>query len=226
MRVLIFGDSIAHGEYDSQGGWADRLKAFYFERQMASGVDDTEAISLFNVSIPGELVRPLSMRLPRETVARRSAWGRESEFAYVFAVGLNDTFVDDNGRPLSTPQQFMQDLEDLLAVAELFSSRLLFVGLTPVEDGDGRVQNYSCDRIWQFELILRMFVKKHNLPFVGLFEKLRKYNKEEYIFADGLHPNDEGHRLIFDRVRPKLHKLLVSIDNSYTFKDHTPPKNK
>jgi lysophospholipase L1-like esterase len=226
MRVLIFGDSIAYGEYDSQGGWADRLKAFYFEQHVASGNNNTEAISLFNVSMPGELVKPLSMRLPRETVARRSTWGRETEFAYVFAVGLNDTFVDDVGTPLSTPQKFMQDLEDLLAVALLFSSNILFIGLTPVEDGDERVQNYSCDRIWQFELILRMFVKKHSLPFVGLFEKLRQHNKEEYIFVDGLHPNDEGHRLIFDRVRPKLRKLLTAADGAYTLKDHLPPKNK
>jgi lysophospholipase L1-like esterase len=225
MRVLVFGDSIAYGEYDSQGGWADRLKAFYFEKHVASGVEDAEAHSIFNVSIPGELVRPLTMRLPRETVTRRSVWGHESSFAFVFAVGLNDTFVDDDGAPLSSPQQFMQDLEDLLAVARLFSQHILFVGMTPVDDSDARVQNYNCDRIWQFELTLRLFVQKYSLPFVGLYEKLRQYNKEEYVFTDGLHPNDEGHRLIFDRVKPKLHKLLNATDPP-ALKNPQPSKRK
>src|SRR5882757_7384567 len=150
MRVLIFGDSIAYGEYDSQGGWADRLKTFYFGRHLTGdGLDMAASPSIYNLSMPGELIRHMALRLPHETVARRDAWEDKTEFAFIFAAGLNDTLVDDNGQPISSTQQFTQDLEELLAVALLFSQRILFVGLTPVEDSDQRIQNYTCDRIWQ-----------------------------------------------------------------------------
>jgi lysophospholipase L1-like esterase len=228
MRVLIFGDSIAYGAYDSQGGWADRLKVTYLERHMAvAGFDTSELPSIYNLSMPGELVRRLIWRLPHETVARRDVWGEETDIAFVFAVGLNDTLIDDNGKPSSTPEQFTKGLEELLAVAQLFSKKILFVGLTPVEDDDPRVQNYTCERIWQFELALRAFTKKHKLPSVRLFEKFMQSNDEEFMFSDGLHPSDEGHRIIYERVEPKLRKLLDDYTGTlYDLKNQASPKNK
>ncbi|MET0779621.1 MAG: GDSL-type esterase/lipase family protein, partial [Candidatus Saccharimonadales bacterium] len=169
----------------------------------------------------------LVWRLPHETVARRDVWGAETDIAFVFAVGLNDTLIDDSGQPQGSPDDFIKGLEELLAVARLFSDRILFVGLTPVEDDDPRVQNYTCKRIWQFELALRKFIRKHKLPCVSLFEKFQEYGKEEFMFVDGLHPNDEGHRIIYESVVPKLRRLLsAAADNSYHVKDHVPSKKK
>jgi lysophospholipase L1-like esterase len=228
MRVLIFGDSIAYGAYDSQGGWADRLRIFFLERHRALAKFDVgELPTIYNLSMPGEQVRRLVWRLPHETVARRDVWGEETDIALVFAVGLNDTMTDDSGEPISSPEQFTQGLEELLAVAQLFSQKILFVGLTPVDDKDPLVQNYNSERIWQFELALRAFTKKHKLAFATVFEKLQEHSDGHPLLADGLHPNDDGHRIIYETVSTRLRRLLkVGASDLYGHKNQTSLKNK
>jgi lysophospholipase L1-like esterase len=151
----------------------------------------------------------LTTRLPKEVVARRSLWEEETDFAFVFAIGVNDSLITDDGDFFSTPAQYAQDLQELYDTAKLFSNRMLFVGLTPVEDDNPRNQYYTSSRIWEFEEVLREFVRGHSIPFVKLYEKFQECMKEEFLFSNGLHPNDEGHRIIYDRVAPELKKLLA-----------------
>ena len=50
---------------------------------------------------------------------------------------------------------------------------------------------------------------EQKLPFVPVFETFQaKMAAGENLLADGLHPNDAGHELIFQLVRPELDKLL------------------
>jgi lysophospholipase L1-like esterase len=142
-------------------------------------------------------------------VVRRSPWEEATEFVLVFAAGINDSLTYDTGKHFSSLERYIQDLEDLLAVARLFSDKLLFIGLTPVDDENPRTRNYHTERIWQFEQVLRRFTQNHALPFVPLFEKLQARMHEEYVFIDGLHPSDEGHQLIYEQVLPVLQSLAV-----------------
>lgn len=205
MRVLVFGDSIAYGEYDSQGGWVDRLKTAYVAYRNVHLDDDVPFI--YNLSVHGEVTRHLTTRLPHEVVSRRSPWEEVTEFVLVFAAGLNDSLTNDNGEHFSSVDQYVADLEDLYAVARLFAQKMLFVGLTPVADDNPRMRNYHTDRIWAFEQALRGFIHTHGLPFVPLFERFQACVEEEYLFSDGLHPSDEGHRLIYEQVAPALQNL-------------------
>jgi lysophospholipase L1-like esterase len=207
MRVLVFGDSIAYGKYDSQGGWVDRLKTTYSDRQLARLEDDLP--SVYNLGVEGETTRRLTARLPREVVTRRNYWEEDTEFAFVFAIGINDSLITDDGDFFSSPEQYAHDLQELYDTAQLFCKKLLFIGLTPVEDDHPRNHYYDTNRVWEFEQVLRNFVREHSLPIVQLFEKFEKCKKEEFLYANGLHPNDEGHRIIYDAVSPELRKLLA-----------------
>ena len=208
MRVLIFGDSITYGKYDSQGGWVDRLKTTYMDRQLTRLEDDLP--SIYNLGVEGETTRRLTARLPREVVTRRNNWEEDTDFAIVFAIGINDSLITDDGDFFSSPEQYVHDLQELLDTAKLFCKRLLFVGLTPVEDDNPRNRYYSSNRVWEFEQALRSFVQEQALPFVRVFERFDHGKEEEFLYANGLHPNDEGHRLIYDAVEPELRKLLAS----------------
>lgn len=207
MRVLVFGDSIAYGEYDSMGGWADRLKASFLEDRSARLDDELPVV--YNLGIHGEVTRHLTFRIGPEIAARRSPWEEPTDFVLVFAGCINDSLTYDDGTHYSSPEQYKQELDNLLAVARLFSERLLFVGMTPIDDENSRTRNYSNERIWQFETILRGFARSHALPFVPLFEKMRAHMREEVVFADGLHPSDEGHRLIYEEIMPALSMLAA-----------------
>jgi len=206
MRVLIFGDSIAYGKYDSQGGWVDRLKTAYADRQLATLED--ELPSIYNLGVEGETTRRLTARLPREVVTRRNNWEEDTDFALVFAIGINDSLITENGDFFSSPEQYLRDLQELYDTAVLFCKKLLFVGLTPVEDDNPRNRYYKTERVWQFEQALRDFVHRQSLPMVRLFERFDHGKEEEFLYANGLHPNDEGHRIIYDAVEPELTKLI------------------
>jgi lysophospholipase L1-like esterase len=208
MRVLVFGDSIVYGKYDSQGGWVDRLKTVYADRQLADPGEDTP--SVYNLGVEGETTRRLTARLPREVVTRRNHWEDETDFAFVFAIGINDSLITDNGDFFSSPEQYRHDLYELYDTAKLFCRKLLFVGLTPVEDDNPRNQYYRSARVWEFEQVLRDVAREKSLPMVRLFERFDHGKEEEFLYANGLHPNDEGHRLIYDAVEPELQKLLAA----------------
>ena len=61
-----------------------------------------------------------------------------------------------------------------------------------------------------FDKVMQKTAAKYNCPYVGLFNPLMKAQKEgKRLFADGLHPNNAGHELIFQLVRPELDKLLA-----------------
>ena len=207
MRVLVFGDSIVYGKYDSQGGWVDRLKTAYADLQLDKPEEDLP--SIYNLGVEGETTRRLTARLPREVVTRRNHWEDDTEFAFVFAIGINDSLVTDDGDFFSSPEQYAHDLQELYDTATLFAKKLLFIGLTPVEDDNPRNQYYHSNRVWEFEQALRNFVHEKSLPMVHLFERFDHGKEEEFLYANGLHPNDEGHRLIYDAVVPELRKLLV-----------------
>ena len=203
MRILVFGDSIAYGEYDSQGGWATRLYLDFLNRQAEDM--DTEHPFIFNLSIGGETPAGITKRLAAEVEARR--WGEE-EFALVFAVGINDARMLDDFT-VSSPDRFRQDLEKLYDSAKKYARKMLFVGLTPVEDLNMPDGSFRSARIRKFDLALRDFAEAKRVRYVPLFETFAKKMEEGHILTlDGLHPNDEGHRLIYVRVRPALEDLI------------------
>ena len=67
-RILIFGDSIVYGAWDSEGGWVDRLKRdahkLYFDTK-----GETK-IQILNCGIGGETSRGLLKRVEQEILSR------------------------------------------------------------------------------------------------------------------------------------------------------------
>lgn len=53
MRILIFGDSITYGAWDSEGGWADRLKRWAHQHYLANGTK----LQVINLGIGAILAR-------------------------------------------------------------------------------------------------------------------------------------------------------------------------
>ncbi len=49
MQILIFGDSIAHGIWDNNGGWVARLRKFINSKLM----DDDFYCLLYNLGVDG-----------------------------------------------------------------------------------------------------------------------------------------------------------------------------
>lgn len=205
MRVLIFGDSITQGFWDIDGGWVNRIRKYYDQQMIDNTNNDPPTI--FNLGVSGDSSDDVLARFESETKAR----ARE-ELAFVIAVGVNDARTKA-GVNYSDTNRYKQNLGEILKLARQHSSKILFVGLTPcVEERSNPVSwgdtGYTNSRIKEFDNALREFCNENQVPFVEVFEPFAKAESESELLPDSLHPNDKGHQIIADLVKPKLEVLV------------------
>jgi lysophospholipase L1-like esterase len=207
MRILVFGDSIAQGYYDTEsGGWANLLFKDYLKQNIHSTSELTE---FYNVSVSGNNTKQLTSRLDNEITARK--WG-DDPIILIFAIGINDTFLE-NGIAVSRPDNYKKDIEKLYEIASKYTDKMIFVGLTSVDEkeSDPWVFNtgnselsWMNNRIQAFDTKLKEFTNENHITFVEIFNDFMKQQQAEQLLADGLHPNSKGHQFIYERVKSAL----------------------
>jgi lysophospholipase L1-like esterase len=207
MRVLVFGDSIAQGFWDNEGGWVNRLRKFY-DKQMIGG-EDNDPPTIFNLGVSGNSSEDIVMRFENEVKARNN----DGWTTIVIAVGVNDARTKA-GKNFTDIAKYIENLGELLKMAIELAGSVLFVGLTPcVEERSNPVSwgdtSYTNERIMEFDKALQDFCKQHNAPFVNIFEPFSEQQQKTELLPDGLHPNNAGHELIYQLVKPKLEEQLT-----------------
>ena len=91
-------------------------------------------------------------------------------------------------------------------MAKKFSSKIIFVGLTSVDETKttpipwNTDKSYKNEYIKKFNDILSKFCKEKKIYFIEIFEKLIERDYQN-LLEDGLHPNSEGHKKVFEIVR-------------------------
>jgi len=115
MIVFIFGDIITQGLWDSEGGWADRIKAFVQNEELKSGIKNYHEV--YNLDIDGNTTKNIIDRFEAETKVR--FWPNE-EYAFIFAIGTNDTLHRNNQEPESTPESYKSELNKPVELAKKY----------------------------------------------------------------------------------------------------------
>lgn len=202
MRVLVFGDSITQGLWDSEGGWVARVRKQYDKVQLEDLSRDEP--SIFNLGVSGDTTKDVVNRFDSETNARK----RRHKLAFVFAVGVNDICFE---KSQTTLEETKNNLKTLIKKAKEHSTKIMFVGLTPV------VESRTTPVVWgnffyrnrdilSLDGIIRELCSEHDVTYVPIFQSIE--NQAEALLPDGLHPDDIGHEMIANLVRPELDKLL------------------
>lgn len=206
MRVLVFGASSAQGYWDSQGGWVDRLKRYYFDLKLKNLPADQPGI--MNLGVSDDTTGHILKRLEPEAVARENAKG----VSFIFQVGSNNA-AELDGKLRSTTEEYKKELEQIIEKARQFSDKILVVGFPAVDE------TRTCPLPWATNMYFKNanvrvyedaaaeLCRELDVPFVPLHEQFRK-SEQDLHAHDGLHPNDAGHQLIFELVQPELDKLL------------------
>lgn len=164
------------------------------------------------MGVSGDTTTDLIKRFQNEVKAR---WPQSNELALVFSIGTNNAYVGNDGSESSQPDKYRYELIDLVEKARRFTDKIMFVGLTPCDDKRTNPVfwapiNYKTDRIKLFEDVAREFCREQGIPHVAVYETfMDKAAMGIDLFADGLHPNDLGHQLIYETVLPELDKLLA-----------------
>lgn len=212
-QILVFGDSITDGAFDPSGGWADRLKQHFMAKNMQGDVVQDENDWVYNLGISGNLTDDVQERIETESIARKvDRENRKSIF--VFAIGINDSCRkgDDNPLPRSNEEKFVQNYNKLIDLARRYTNKIICVGLTPVDEKQTTpIYNlywYKNDRISQFDKLIRELATKSRAEFVDVHKAYLSQPDFKELLIDGLHPNEAGHRIIFNLVKPIVEQAL------------------
>lgn len=200
MNVLIFGDSITWGAYDpEQGGWATRLRNYFESEDSPPCYREAGDVLIYNLGISGDTTVDLLNRIEVEAKSRKPN-------LIIFAIGINDAqFIHSTNGLRVSLDEFQQNLAKLLAIAKKFTNKIIFIGLTRVNESKTNPIPWKTDKSYTNENIARLdnaiekFCENNKLKFVPMDNVLQN----EDLF-DGLHPNAEGHTKIFERMKSEI----------------------
>jgi acyl-CoA thioesterase-1 len=203
MRVLVFGDSIAYGAWDTEGGWVERLKKKAHQTTVESA--GNKKIQILNMGIGGDSSSKVLARMAAEIESRRSnSW----PFVFVFTFGANDERSINNEAETAL-EQFEKNVQAIITLAKQYSDKILFVGIPPLSQPTIilKGQEYSDNRIQEYEEHMIKILESEKIPFVPIRNTFKQTADNLYSY-DGLHPNNKGHELIANAVEPQLFNLL------------------
>ena len=205
-RILIFGDSIVYGAWDrgKEGGWVQRLRKFLDEKHF---IEPDFEYSVYNLGVSGNTIGELLERFEFETKQRLE---EGEEIIIIFQIGINDSqFVISENKLRTSPEKFKENIQNLIKVAKIFTQKIIFVGLTLVDESKTTPIPWNPNKIYKNENIkrnneiIKSVCKENNIYFIEIFDKWLKSDYKN-LLEDGLHPNSQGHQKIFEIVKDFL----------------------
>ena len=203
MRYILFGDSIGFGVGDYQnGGWATQLRLFIDHEQKSK--DHT----LINLSISGDTSSGLLARMEQEARLRMRQHNPR-EFTFLIAIGTNDSRINkanltDNISPIA----FEQNIEKLIKITQKLDVGLVLIGILPVDKTFTlpykEEKYYQLENLWEYNQIIKNVANRFKIMFIDMYDEWLQRKDFPALFADGLHPNTEGHKMIFEKVLSEL----------------------
>ncbi len=197
-NILIFGDSITYGVYDEElGGFVNRLK-LDLER------DYKHYYNVYNLGVPGSNTNDLLNRFENECKARLDD---TLKTIIIFFIGINDSSYKNGGQNIKIGD-YKNNISMLINKAKMFSNKIMFLGLTNVDESKTTPVNwdnnlyYYNDSIRVYDDVLKETCEKENALYLDLSDAVTKGE-----LSDGLHPNANGHK----KIEKKIIKVLKEI---------------
>ncbi len=214
MRIFIFGDSIAQGFFDNQGGWAQRLANYFHQKTLKSmNEDNVNWVEVHCLGVSGDDAVGIESRIENEIMARRI--GEDNLELVIIAVGANDSLLKNNEAVVDV-YEFQKRIEKLTEKAKKISENVVLVGLTAVDEILTNPWKFSSTgkqwinvRMNLFEDTIKQCSITHDVSFIPIHDDFLAHLKSgKSLLSDGLHPNTDGHVLIYSTIQPKIEELI------------------
>jgi lysophospholipase L1-like esterase len=198
---FVFGDSITYGAWDiAEGGWAQRL------RNYMDSVHDHRS-HFFSLGIPGETTAGLLERFEHEVAVRMRD---DSEYTVVFAYGANDVArYRETLTQVTSPTDFAHNIKAMITLARQYTDSIYFVDITPVDEDSLATRTHSSkvrsnSDIHEYNKLLYGTAEANGAIVISVHQSFEEHQNKPLFSYDGLHPNEDGHQLIFEQVKDAL----------------------
>ncbi len=203
-HILIFGTSITWGAWDKDGGWAERLKNYFCEKHLK---DPNYFYLTYNLGVSGNTTEHILKRFEFEVEQRSGEVPGETELVVIFDFGGNDAAFIHSKKDFWVPREkFAENTQKLIELARKFTSHVFLIGGHPVNEEItdpvpwNKDVSYRNKDAKEYDGIMASICEKEKAVFIDVFDLL-DINTD---FYDGLHPNSEGHKKIYEEVKEKL----------------------
>lgn len=182
-NYIIIGDSIAYGIGDYETlGWATMFKKNIMSK------DNTYVCNNFAhiVGYPGATSFEV---LERIDAVYAALMYNGFENNVILAIGINDVFeYAESGR--NTIDEYISNIKNISNFIKKQGAKLIIVGLTLTDDNDIN------QLILDYDNSLREFCESKEINYIPMLDL---FTEDDLI--DGLHPNKEGYKNMFDRIK-------------------------
>lgn len=209
-QIIVFGHSITAGFWDTEGGWVQRLRT-YLDQRALQEQDEELVYYVYNMGIGGATSESLLERFNDE-IERR--YEPENQNIILFQIGENDIRYFEGKKQLSvSPENFRKNIEELMDQANQYGE-VIFVGDYPADPELEKIphsekeKSINDERRQKYEKIKKELCREKNLSYIDLFPLRKKYNTGE-MTVDGIHPNNKGHNLIYEKVKERLEEEKI-----------------
>lgn len=190
----------------------------WLHKQMFAPNGKGQVCVVYELGIPGDTVRDVLGRFEVEILARVPKNPDPNDVLVIFAAGTNDSRANEQpDNFFSTPDEFATNIQSFIRLAKSHAGQVLCIGLVPVnQDQTNPKQNpftggtsyFINQRIRQFEDAMVQACQREQATCLPLFDLAPKDWLENYLFLDGMHPNDAGHQWIFEQVKSIINERL------------------
>lgn len=164
-KMLIFGDSLVYGKWDSEGGWAARLRKYVDEKY---NLGKTGAFLVYAQGIPADLATLTASRLENELVERINP---NDKNLVILAIGVNDSCPNNLKRGKQTPEaDFKKALRQMIDTVKKYNCQPLFIGLTPVNPAKSKGLQFTNEEVKIYDQYFSEVCKIDKVPKLDLFE--------------------------------------------------------
>lgn len=209
--IVMFGDSTT----------AERLgvvENVYAERVQQSLQGGGSSVSVHNAGVPGNTTKNARERLARDVLAHKPR-------LVVIQFGINDAAVDVWKNPPATTSrvplsEYERNLRWMIAALREQGAKPVLMttnptrwtnklrelyGKPPYSPGDA--DGFDAPVLSRYNEAVRRIAKELTVPLVEIHDAFTAKNPDK-LLLDGMHPNDEGHRIIAELLLPIIREQL------------------
>ena len=201
-NYIVIGDSITYGIGDFEsGGWATMFKQYIVNKDDSKVCNNYVHVAAFPGATSTDILNKIESIL-------KSFNHKEFTNTIILSIGINDT-QEFNGNPKNSIEQYRTNIEQIAKCVMDKEFNMIILGLTRIESDKKFLwkpnKYYNNDIISEYDndlsLILgydgelKEFCKNNRIKYIPMQEVLKKED-----FIDGLHPNHNGHKKIFEKI--------------------------
>lgn len=208
-NYIVIGDSITYGIGDFEsGGWATMFKKYIINKDDSKVCNNYVHVAAFPGATSTDILNKIESIL-------KAFNHKEFTNTIILSIGINDT-QEFNGNYKNSIEQYRTNIEKIAKYVIDKGFNMIILGLTRIESDEKFLwkpnKYYNNDIISEYDkdlsLILgydgelKEFCKNNRIKYIPMQEVLKKED-----FIDGLHPNHNGHKKIFEKIIDNMQKM-------------------